>query len=355
MNKINKIISAIKPVDKSLTPTIVEHLNQLTKPTGSLGRLEELVLQYCLIQNTIKPLLTRKQIVVFAADHGVAEEGISAYPSEVTLQMVKNFLSGGAAINVLANHVDADIKIVDIGVRHTWKDNPQLNYRKIKSGTNNFTKGPAMTYNDALQAIEVGVEMAEEAYHDKISILGTGDMGIGNTTASSALYSVLLPCEVNEVTGLGTGLDQNGLKIKIKIIKNAIQINKERLTDPISILAALGGFEIAGICGLILGAAVRRIPVVVDGFISSAAALVAIRLNEYVKEYLYWGHTSAENGHSLLFNHLGVQPILDMNMRLGEGTGAALAMSLIEAAVKIYNEMATFGSAGVSSKVEYSP
>lgn len=350
MNEINQILAAIKPVDTSLKPAITGHLNQLTKPVGSLGQLEELAIQYCQIQNSVKPVLTKKRIIVFAADHGIAEAGVSAYPSEVTLQMVQNFLSGGAAINVMAKHINVELNIVDLGVRHTFENHPFLFKRKIKAGTNNFTLGPAMEQSEAIQAITTGIEMAERAYTDGISILGAGDMGIGNTTASSALYAALLPCDAGQVTGLGTGVDQAGLQKKVQIIKKAIEINNQRLTDPVSILAALGGFEIAGICGLMVGAAAHRIPVVVDGFIASAAALAAIRLNPAVTDYLFWGHMSAENGHQMLFNHLNIKPILNLNMRLGEGTGAALAMTVIEAAIKIYNEMATFQSAGVSTK-----
>ncbi len=350
MSLLEQTLKAIVPIDPGLEPAIRTHLDQLTKPPKSLGRLEDLAAHYCLIRNTTTPALGKKKIFTFAGDHGVAEEGVSAYPKEVTPQMVRNMLAGGAAGCVLARHVGAEVAVIDIGVDDPMLEAPDLIGRKIKSGTDNLVKGPAMSPEEATQAVEVGIELARSAAQEGVTLIGSGDMGIANTTPSSALFAVLLPCPVEDITGRGTGIDDAGLVKKIEVIKQALKINRDRLTDPLSTLAALGGLEIAGICGLCLGAAASRIPVIVDGFISSAGALVACRLCSQVKDYLFFSHRSEEAGHSTFLRIFKVEPILDLKMRLGEGTGAALAMSVIEAAVKIYNEMATFASAGVSDK-----
>jgi nicotinate-nucleotide--dimethylbenzimidazole phosphoribosyltransferase len=350
VRNLTQTIESVKPVNWSLEPAVRAHLDQLTKPVKSLGRLEDLAAQYCLITNTLKPSLGKKKIFAFAGDHGVAEEGVSAYPKEVTPQMVRNMLNGGAAVNVLARHAGVELSVVDIGVDDPLIDAPNLIRRKVKSGTDNMVKGPAMSLAEATQAIEVGIELARSAVQEGVALIGTGEMGIANTTPSSALFAALLPCPVEDITGRGTGIDDAGLIKKIEVIKKALKVNKERLTDPLSTLAALGGLEIAGICGLCLGAASARIPVVVDGFISSAGALAACRLCPQVRDYLFFSHCSEEAGHATFLRIFKVEPILDLKMRLGEGTGAALAMNVIEAAVKIYNEMATFASAGVSDK-----
>ncbi|MGC1401381.1 MAG: nicotinate-nucleotide--dimethylbenzimidazole phosphoribosyltransferase [Thermodesulfobacteriota bacterium] len=350
MSALSETIKSVKSVDWNLEPAIRAHLDQLTKPPKSLGRLEDLAAQYCLITNSLTPSLGKKKIFTFAGDHGVAAEGVSAYPKEVTPQMVRNLLAGGAAVNVLARHVGAEVAVIDIGVDDPLNEAPDLIRRKIKSGTNNIAKGPAMSLEEARQAIEVGIELARSAAQDQVTLIGTGEMGIANTTPSSALFAVLLPCPVEDITGRGTGIDDAGLIKKVEVIKQSLKVNQERLADPLSALAALGGLEIAGICGLCLGAAASRIPVVVDGFISSAGALAACRLCPPVRDYLFFSHLSEEAGHATFLRIFKVAPILDLKMRLGEGTGAALAMSIIEASVKIYNEMATFASAGVSDK-----
>lgn len=350
MPALNTIIESITPIDRPLETAVRAHLDQLTKPPKSLGRLEDLAARYCLITNTTRPSLGRKKIFTFAGDHGVAEEGVSAYPKEVTPQMVRNILAGGAAVNVLARHAGAEVCVIDMGVDDPLADAPNLIRRKIKSGTNNMAKGAAMSLEEAGQAIEAGIELARSAAQDGVTLIGTGEMGIANTTPSSALFAALLPCPVEDITGRGTGIDDAGLIKKIEVIKRALKVNQARLGDPLSTLAAVGGLEIAGICGLCLGAAASRIPVVVDGFISSAGALVACRLCPSVREYLFFSHLSEEAGHATFLRLFKVEPILDLKMRLGEGTGAALAMSVIEASVKIYNEMATFASAGVSDK-----
>jgi nicotinate-nucleotide--dimethylbenzimidazole phosphoribosyltransferase len=251
---------------------------------------------------------------------------------------------------VLANHVGAELQVVDIGVAAPLEGASGLVQRKVKPGTANMCEGPAMSEDEAIQAIQVGVELALAAAEGGVTSLGTGEMGIANTTPSSALYSLLIPCPVVDVTGRGTGINDERLQNKIRVIERALEVNAHLCSDPLKTLAAVGGLEIAGICGVILGAAGRRLAVVVDGFISSAAALVAIRLRESVSDYLFFSHCSAETGHRTFFQRLGFRPILDLDMRLGEGTGAALAMNVIESAVKIYNEMATFDSAGVSGR-----
>ena len=350
MERLKPILDAITPVDRSLESEIRAHLDNLTKPPGSLGFLEDLAASYCLMTGTTTPRLGKKRIVTFAGDHGVAAEGVSAFPSEVTPQMVYNMLGGGAAINVLTRHVGADLQVVDIGVADPLEGASELTRKKVKAGTDNISTGPAMSEEEAIQAIQVGVELANGAADDGVTLLGTGEMGIANTTPSSALYAALIPCPVVEVTGRGTGIDDARLKNKIEVIERSLTVNGHMLHNPLTTLAAVGGLEIAGMCGLILAAAGRKLPVVVDGFISSAAALVAIRLRESVSDYLFFSHCSAEAGHRTFFDRMAIRPILDLDLRLGEGTGGALAMQVIEAAVKIYNEMATFDSAGVSSK-----
>ena len=350
MRLLQETLKAIKEIDRELEAPVRAHLDNLTKPPGSLGTLEDIAAQYCLITGTTRPSLGRKVIFTFAGDHGVAAEGVSAFPKEVTPQMVRNMLAGGAAVNVLAGHVGAEVRIIDIGVDDPLEGAQGLCRKKVRSGTANMAKGPAMTEAEAVHALETGIELAREAAREGVTLIGTGEMGIANTTPSAALFSALLGCPVEDVTGRGTGVDDEGLTRKISVIKKAQEVNREHLRDPLTTLAALGGLEIAGICGLVLGAASRRLPVVIDGFISSAGALVACKMSEAVKDYLYFSHCSAEAGHKTFFDLFGVKPLLDLKMRLGEGTGAALAMSIVEASLKIYNEMATFDSASVSKE-----
>ncbi len=350
MGLLESTKTKIKPVNRNLEDAIQKHLDNLTKPQGSLGYLEELAKQYCLAVNTAKPHLGEKIIYVFASDHGVVEEGVSAYPKDVTAQMVLNMLYSGAAINVIARHVGAFVNVVDMGVDYTFKETDDIIDRKIKYGCGNIAKEPAMSLYEAKQAIDTGILLSHTAIDEGAAIIGTGDMGIGNTTPSSALYSALMNCKVEEVAGTGTGIDDNGLKHKVDVIKRALKLHKDSLNDPIEALAAVGGLEIAGICGLILGSASRNTPVVIDGFVSSAAALCAYKICPEVKDYMFFGHRSKEKGHAKFLEWIGARPIIDLDLRLGEGTGAALSMSIIEAAVKIYNEMETFESAGVSGK-----
>jgi nicotinate-nucleotide--dimethylbenzimidazole phosphoribosyltransferase len=350
MEFLKQVIHSIPPIGDELRTEIQTHLDDLTKPHGSLGRLEEIAMKYCMITQTSMPKLGKKKIFTFAADHGVTDEGISAYPKAVTSQMVKNMLEGAAAINVLARHSGAEVCVVDIGVDDEFKGVSGLIGRKIRRGTDNIAQGPAMTQSEAVRALRVGIDLARSAYDEGVSLIGTGDMGIGNTTPSSALFAALLPCEVEKITGKGTGISDSALLNKIAVIRRALEVNRTSIPEPIETLAALGGFEIAGIAGLILGAASKRVPVVVDGFISSAGALVACRMCESIKDYLFFSHCSNEKGHKTFFSIFDAWPMLDLNMRLGEGTGAALAMNIIEASIKIYNEMATFSSAGVDTK-----
>ena len=351
MSKLKEVIKSIKPVDTSRANAIQAQLDNLTKPQGSLGRLEELAKKYCLITGRDKPVIRNKIIFTFAGDHGVTEEGVSAFPKEVTPQMVFNFIRGGAGVNVLAKHVGAKVIVVDMGVDHDFEPVEGLELRKIGRGTRNMTKGPAMTREEAEQAVLAGVELVEK-YKDGLDMLGTGDMGIGNTTPSSAIASVITGMDPEKVTGRGTGIDDHALRNKVEIIRKAIAVNNPDPTDALDVLAKVGGYEIAGIAGLVLGAALHRIPVVIDGFISTAGALIAAELNPFVKGYIIAAHQSVEIGHRKMLEHLEQVPLLDLNLRLGEGTGAALGMSLVEAGVKILGEMATFADAGVAEKNE---
>jgi nicotinate-nucleotide--dimethylbenzimidazole phosphoribosyltransferase len=331
------------------------HQNQLTKPQGSLGRLEELAIQLAGITQKVTPSLGKKRVIVCAGDHGVAEENISAYPQEVTAQMVQNFLHNGAAINVLARYLHAELQIVDTGVAAPLPPHPQLTSNKIRPGTRNFKKEPAMTPNECSQALAYGVHLARQAHRDHIGIVVTGEMGIGNTTSASALMSVLLPCAVEDVVGYGTGISSAQWLKKCQIIHHAVNLHHSKLQNPFAILQTLGGFEIAVLTGIILGCAQLRIPIMIDGFISSAAFLVAYRNNPRVKDFCFFAHCSEEPGHAQFFNRLKTKPLLDLKMRLGEGTGGVLALSILEAALHLHNEMATFERAQVSKKLPTRP
>ena len=345
-----KIIGDIVPVSTEKLVQAQKHLDSLTKPPGSLGRLEELGRRYAAIKGLDSPQVRNKAVYVFAADHGVAQQGVSAFPPEVTPQMVLNFLNGGAAINVLANHFGAQVVVVDMGVNYDLGDRSGLLNKKIAMGTGDLSLGPSMTRLQAEQAIQVGVELAREAAERGVDILGTGDMGIANTTASTAIIAALTQRPVKEITGRGTGIDDEVLQRKIKIVEKALQINRPDLNDPLDVLAKVGGFEIAGITGFILGSAAARTPVVIDGVISGAGALIAHRLNPAAGDYMFMSHRSQEPAHEGLFGQVKQEALFDFGMRLGEGTGAVIGMSLLEAAAKIYSEMATFKNAGVSHK-----
>ncbi len=349
---IQNTIKRIKSVKTEFAEKAQKRLDNLTKPRGSLGRLEEFAKRLVAITEEAMPVLDKKVIFTFAGDHGVAEEGVSAYPSEVTRQMVFNFLRGGAGINVLARHAGAEVVVIDIGVKGNFGEIDGLISKKIVSGTRNIRKGPAMTRGEAESCIEVGINLAEEYAKKGYRLFGTGEMGIGNTTPSSAIAAVLTGRAVSEVSGRGTGIDEDTLINKIRVIEDAIRINRPKPSDPLDVLSKVGGAEIGGIAGLIIGAAAHKAPHVVDGFISTAGALIAYCLEPKTKDYMFAAHNSVEKGHKAMLEKIGLDPILDLNLRLGEGTGAALAMFIIEAGIKIYKEMATFGEAEVSTAKE---
>ncbi|MCP4364371.1 MAG: nicotinate-nucleotide--dimethylbenzimidazole phosphoribosyltransferase [Planctomycetes bacterium] len=322
-------------------------------PQGSLGRLEELAALYASIRTTHNHEVRDKVAFTMAGDHGVVAEGVSAFPQEVTRQMVQNFLNGGAAVNVLARHVDARVVVVDCGVAGEIPPGPGLRTGKIGHGTGNIAKGPAMSTGDAVRSIELGIETLEEELPRGADLVAVGDMGIGNTTPSSAILAVLSSgnVDVREVTGQGTGVNGAALTRKQDVVAAALEVNQPDPGDPIDVLAKVGGFEIGAIAGVCLAAARHRRPVIIDGFISSAGALLAARIEPKVKGYLIAAHLSTERGHRLILEELGMRPVLDLEMRLGEGTGALLAMSIVEAAVKLLDQMATFSEAGVSESL----
>jgi nicotinate-nucleotide--dimethylbenzimidazole phosphoribosyltransferase len=343
-------IAHIQPLDSALIVQAQQHLDTLTKPRGSLGRLEELAWRYVAITGQIPPRIGHKAVVVFAADHGVVAEGVSAYPQEVTAQMVHNFLRGGAAINVLARQAGAAVQVVDIGVAADFPALPGLLLRKVRPGTANMAHAPAMSRQEAQQCLETGIAIAAQCHRDGVSLVATGDMGIGNTTPSSALVAVFTGAAVEQVTGRGTGIDEPTWRHKVAVLERALQVHTPQASDSLGALAAVGGLEIGGIAGLILGCARYRVPVLVDGLIATAGALVAAALQPRVKDYMIATHTSVEVGQQVAWRFLGQAPLLDLQLRLGEGTGAVLAMHLVEAAVRVYNDMATFGQAGVSER-----
>ena len=350
MKILEAALARIKPVDQVLLKAAQAKLDNKTKPLGSLGRIEEFGRRVAAISGNLKPDLSKKVIYTFAGDHGVVEEGVSAFPKEVTPQMVFNFLNGGAGVNVLARHAGAEVRVVDMGVDFDFGAVPGLIDRKIARGTKNLAKEPAMTRAEAVAALEAGITLALDAKSEGVALLGTGDMGIGNTTPSSAIIAAFSGISVRDLTHRGTGINDEALEKKIRAIEQGLAVNRPDPSDPLDVLTKVGGFEIAGIAGLVLGAAAAGIPVVVDGFISTAGALIASELNPSVKEYIFAAHESVEIGHAFMLERLDAEPILDLKLRLGEGTGAALAMILIEAGAKVLSEMASFEEAGVTGE-----
>lgn len=348
--KLEETIKAIKPLDETAMRAARARQDTLTKPRGSLGRLEELSIQLAGMKADPFPLVERKAVIVMAADHGVAREGVSAYPSDVTAQMVLNFLHGGAAINVLARQAGARVTIVDIGVAVEFEPMPGLIRGKVMCGTRNSAQGPAMTRAEAAQALQVGVDVLNEEAARGLDMVATGDMGIGNTTPSSAIVAAMTGLPVAQVVGRGTGIDDQALERKIRVIERALDLNRPDANDALDVLHKVGGLEIAGLAGVMIAAASWRIPIVVDGFISTAAAMIAVGLAPGVRDYLIGAHQSVEIGHQAMLKHLNLAPLLDLNLRLGEGTGSALAFHLIEASARILREMATFEEAGVRDK-----
>ncbi len=350
MNILPDTIANIQPLDRMAMQAARERQDRLTKPRGSLGRLEDLATRIAGITSQARPRLERPAVIVMAADHGIARQGVSAYPAEVTPQMVLNFLDGGAAINVLARHSGAQVVVVDMGIAAELPAHQDLRQCTIAPGTADFSCEPAMSHAQARRAVEAGILVVSDAIGSGIDLVATGDMGIGNTTASSAIVAALSGRPVAEVTGRGTGIDDAGLAHKIALIERALTLHRPDPDDGLDVLAKVGGFEIGGLAGVMLGAAASRVPVLVDGFISGAAALLAATLAPAVQPYLIAAHRSVERGHEAVFRRLDLHPLLDLDLRLGEGSGAALGISLCQAACKLLDEMATFDEAGVSKK-----
>jgi len=348
LSLLETTIARIPEPDLAAAREVQARLDQKTKPPGSLGRLEELACTLAAVRGTPDLDLPRKAIVVMAGDHGVAEEGVSAFPQEVTAQMVLNFARGGAAINVLARHAGAQVVVVDMGVKSTLPAHPEVRSVRIGSGTGNLARGPAMSRDETLRALEAGIAIADELAASDVGLVGIGEMGIANTTPASALAAAFTGASPEEVTGRGTGIDDTGHRRKVEVVRRALAVNRPDPADALGTLARLGGFEIAGLAGVVLGSAARRVPVLVDGFIATAAALAAVRIAPRAGYALIASHRSVEAGHRHLLAALAKKPLLELDLRLGEGTGAAIAMHLVDASVHILREMATFASAGVS-------
>jgi len=349
---IAEIISAIEPCQDRCKVEAQQRLDSLTKPIGSLGRLETIAGQAYSIYSGQMPRPLRKAVYVFAADHGVTEEGVSAYPREVTAQMVLNFLKGGAAVNVLARLHKADLTVVDVGVDYEFEDAPGLRRMKVRRGSRNMHREAAMSHEELGQAFETGARLAQEAKEKGQHIIAIGEMGIGNTTAASAITAALTGASIGTVTGRGAGLDDVGRNRKLHVVKRSIKRHFGASTsnpEPLEILRCVGGLEIAAMTGFIFRAAATHMAIVCDGFISTAAAAIAYALAPRIADYMFAGHCSEEPGHRHLLRYIGIKPILSLGMRLGEGTGAVLAMPVIESALHLYAEMATFSSAGVSA------
>ncbi|KPJ77277.1 MAG: nicotinate-nucleotide--dimethylbenzimidazole phosphoribosyltransferase [Deltaproteobacteria bacterium SG8_13] len=345
----------MEPIDPVWIQRARERTAALLMPARALGRLHQLAEQLCGIRRSLHPSIGRKAFLIMAGDHGIVEEGVSAYPQEVTGEMIKVFLAGGAGINILAGQVGAQLHVVDMGV----KADPDLSgldtghrfiSRKVARGTANFVHGPAMKREQAEEAVSSGFQLATELFDNGVEMLGTGDMGIGNTTPSAAIGAVITGADLEAMVGRGTGIDDRSLERKIEVVRRGIHTTRPDAADGMDVLAKVGGFEIGGIAGCILAGAFHRRPVVIDGFISTAGALIATVLAPAAIDFMLAGHCSEEPGHRLMLQHLGLSPILDLGMRLGEGSGGALAMGIIEAAARIFREMATFEEAGVSGK-----
>jgi nicotinate-nucleotide--dimethylbenzimidazole phosphoribosyltransferase len=353
MSLLSETLVSIEPPDEDAGRAAARRLDSLTKPRGSLGYLEELVCRYAAIRHDPAAQAGGSAVIVFVADHGVADEGVSAYPKAVTEQMLRNIARGGAAISVMARHYGYDLKVVDVGVEADTSAEalPGVIYRRVGPGTRNLMREPAMTVAQAGQALEAGIETVKEAVAAGATIVGIGEMGIANSTSAAALLSAITGIDVAKMAGRGTGLDNAGLRRKAQVVAAALDRHRDTFGDGLRLLAALGGFEIAAMAGACLGAAARRVPTVVDGFIATAAAAVADRIHPGLAAHLIFSHRSAEGGHRLVMEHLGARPVLDLDLRLGEGTGAALAISIIRAALAAFHGMATFAGAGVAEKL----
>ncbi|WP_084110495.1 nicotinate-nucleotide--dimethylbenzimidazole phosphoribosyltransferase [Desulfosporosinus lacus] len=346
--RLEELTANILDLDQEAMAQIQVRLDSLTKPQGSLGQLEHLAKQLGGIQRTSNPKIQKKAVLLMAGDHGVVEEGVSAFPQEVTPQMAYNIMNGGAAINVLARQANADVFLTDVGIAFPIDGN--IIHQRVANGTQNMSKGPAMSRHEALQALLVGAQVAEEKILEGYNLFATGELGIGNTTPSSAIVALFTNSSIEDVVGRGTGIDDAGVIRKRRAIEKAIEVNQPNTTDALDVLAKVGGLEIAAIAGSILQAAANHVPIVVDGFISTAGALIAAKLAPKSVAYMIPSHGSVEIGHRNALAGLGLDPVLNLNMRLGEGTGAALTFYLVEAALHILEEMATFADAGVSEK-----
>ena len=354
--QLNKLLESVPAVDGAFIEKARARQLELTKPPGSLGRLEEIANRMAAIQGSLSPVVDRSRILLFTADHGVCDEGVNPYPQAVTAQMVANFLRGGAAINAIARVVGAELEIVDAGVAYDIPcDDERLVRRPIARGTRNFCIEPAMSREQAVTAIIMGAELAERAVAEGCRLLGIGEMGIGNTTAASALTAALTGLPATSVTGAGTGADDACLLRKRSAIERALTLHLSHIDGPLDMLARLGGFEIAAMCGCCLGAAANRCALLVDGFIATVAAALAVKFDGRVKEYLFAAHRSTEPGHAPLLEIIGQRPLFDFEMRLGEGTGAALAIPVVRAAVEAFTTMATFESAAVADREAPAP
>lgn len=351
MATLQEVIAGISPVNGEWRQRARDYMANLATPPGALGDLLLLAEQLAAIKQTLKPSVGNKVVVTMAGDHGVVAEGVSAFPQEVTPQMVANFVAGGAGINVLGGVAGARVLVVDMGVAADLSGLAEqgkiLSY-KVAAGTQNMASGPAMSREQAVQSLEAGIDIVGKLVQEGVELLGTGDMGIGNTTPSSAILAIFSGLPVHQVTGRGTGLTDEALGNKVRVIQKALAKNLPDPADPVDVLAKVGGFEIGGIAGIILGAAYHRVPVVVDGFISSAGALLANKLAPAAVDYMIAAHQSVEYGHRHMLQELGLKPILNLNLRLGEGTGAAIAMSVVEAAAQVICKVLTFEGAGVS-------
>jgi len=344
---LSHTIRHIRPLDSEAMRAAEARQMQLTKPPKALGRLETLSIRLAGIQGKALPVIEQKAIAVMAADHGVTAEGVSAFPAEVTAAMVFNMVAGGAGINVIGRHVGARVLVTDVGVNADLSA-AAIRHKKVRMGTANMAQGPAMSREEAVRAIEIGIELVEEELEKGLDIIATGEVGIGNTTAASAVIAALTGESPARVTGRGTGITKEALPLKVAVIEKALVVNTPDASDPIDVLAKVGGLDVAAMTGVFLGGAAHRIPVVMDGFISAAAALAAARLCHECVDYILPSHVSIEVGHQVVLEELGLVPLFDLQMRLGEGTGAALSMSIVEAAARILSEMATFESAGVA-------
>ncbi len=353
--KVKEIVDKILPIDQDILSKAKEHTSRLVMPPRALGRLHDISEKICAIQRSLEPDVSKKKIIVFAGDHGVVEEGVSAFPQVVSLEMVKCFVVGGAGISAITRFIGADVLVCDMGIIPDFEPETEEQKRsfknlKIRRGTKNLAKGPAMSREEAALSILRGFSVGEEAIKQGVKIIGTGDMGIGNTTPSSAIGAVFTGEKVEVMVGPGTGVDDDGIRKKVNAVKKGLDINNPDPTDGLDVLSKVGGFEIGGIAGCILACAYYRVPVMIDGFISTAGALIAKSICPTSVEYMLSGHCSEEPGHKIMLDYLGLKPILDLGMRLGEGTGGALAMNIVDAACHVFNEVMTFEQAGVSEK-----